>query len=166
MSPKPVPVKPGRGQESVWAYPRPPRVEPARQRIQVILRDLVIADTEQAWRVLETSHPPVYYLPQSDIRMKYLFPIGGSSFCEWKGEATYYDVVVGDAAARQAAWSYQKPTPAFELIKDHLAFYAWAMDSCLVDGEIARPQPGKFYGGWITEATVGPYKGVPGSSGW
>jgi uncharacterized protein (DUF427 family) len=134
--------------------------------IQVIIRGVTIADTRDAWRVLETSHPPVYYIPASDILMEYLSPSSETSSCEWKGRAVYYDVVVNNQVAKNAAWSYPSPTPAFRTIQDHLAFYAWAMDQCLVDGEQVRPQPGNFYGGWITDNIVGPFKGEPGTWGW
>ena len=116
--------------------------------------------------MLETSHPPVYYLPPEDIRMEYLIPSEGASWCEWKGQATYHDLAVGGQIARKAAWAYPRPTPSFKAIKDHLAFYAWAMEKCLVDGELVRPQPGNFYGGWITGDIVGPFKGEPGTQGW
>ena len=163
---KPEPIEPGVGQESVWDYPRPPRLERTDKRIQVLFADILIADSRQAWRLLETSHPPVYYLPPGDIELKYLRESAGVSWCEWKGQASYYDVVVADRVARRAAWLYHRPTAAFANISDHVAFYAWAMDACLVDGEKARPQPGDFYGGWITDEIVGPFKGQPGSSGW
>jgi uncharacterized protein (DUF427 family) len=163
---KPKPIRPRAGQESVWDYPRPPRLERTPKRLQVIFNDVVIADSGRAWRVLETSHPPVYYLPPQDVKMAYLQEAGGGSTCEWKGRASYYDIVVGDRAARQAAWTYRRPTASFAGIKDHLAFYAWAVDQCLVDGQPVRPQPGDFYGGWITDDVVGPFKGEPGSWGW
>lgn len=163
---RPMPFKPAAGQESVWDYPRPPRREKTSKRLQVIFAGQTVADTRRAWRVLETSHPPVYYLPPEDINMDLLREAGGGSWCEWKGQATYYDVVVGERVAHQAAWTYRRPAAAFIGIKDHQAFYAWAMDACLVDGEEARPQPGRFYGGWITDDVVGPFKGEPGTSGW
>jgi uncharacterized protein (DUF427 family) len=162
----PTPIKPGIGQESVWDYPRPPRLEQSPKRLQVVFNGALVADSDSAWRVLETSHPPVYYIPPDHINLKYLNAINGSSWCEWKGQASYYDVVVNKKVARQAAWSYAQPAAAFSNIKNHIAFYAWAMDACLVDGEKARPQPGKFYGGWITDDVVGPFKGGPGSRGW
>jgi uncharacterized protein (DUF427 family) len=163
---KPKPIKPRLGQESVWDYPRPPKLERTDKHIQVFFNGELLADTRQAWRVLETSHPPVYYLPPEDIRMDYLNPTEGSSWCEWKGRAAYYDVVVGDKVAEKVAWTYSRPAPSFRAIRDHLAFYAWAMDRCLVDGELVRPQPGNFYGGWITDDIVGPFKGKPGTMGW
>ena len=159
-------IKPGPDQESVWDYPRPPKLEPTGKHISVYFNDELIADTWRAWRVLETSHPPVYYIPAADIRGEYLLSAQGGSWCEWKGQAVYFDIVVGEKAARKAAWSYPKPTPSFAAIKDHVAFYAGLMDRCLVDGEEVTPQPGEFYGGWITSDIVGPFKGQPGTSGW
>ncbi len=159
-------VVPAPGQESVWDYPRPPRVERTDRHIQVVFNGVVIADTRRAWRVLETSHPPVYYIPPEDIRMDCLRPAAGRSFCEWKGQAGYYDVRVGDRTAANAAWYYVMPTPAFAGIKDHVAFYPRPMDACTVDGELVQPQPGEFYGGWITRDIVGPFKGEPDTWGW
>lgn len=163
---RPQPVVPGSGQESVWDYPRPPRLEPARRHIQIVFNGETIVDTAQAWRVLETSHPPVYYIPPEAIRPGILRPGEGRSFCEWKGEARYFTIEVGERRAVNAAWTYPQPTPPFAAIKDHVAFYAGPMDRCLVDGEEARPQPGRFYGGWITDDVVGPFKGEPGTHGW
>jgi uncharacterized protein (DUF427 family) len=163
---RPKPIEPGTGQESVWDYPRPPRLEPVDKRLQVLFGGQTVAETRRAWRVLETSHPPVYYLPPEDVEMALLRQADGGSWCEWKGQASYYDVVVGRRIARRAAWTYHHPAAAFRQIKDHVAFYAWAMDACLVDGEKVRPQPGRFYGGWITIDIVGPFKGEPGTSGW
>lgn len=163
---KPSPIRPGPGQESVWDYPRPPRLEFTTRHIQIIFNEVVIADTRRAYRVLETSHPPVYYISPEDIRMEYLVPGAGHSFCEWKGEARYYTLQVNDRRAENVGWTYPQPTPDFAAIKDHVAFYAAPMDACLVDGEQARPQPGNFYGGWITNDVVGPFKGEPGSMGW
>lgn len=160
------PIQPGPGQESVWDYPRPPRVESTDRRIQVIFNGQSLADTRRALRVLETSHPPVYYLPPDDVRMEYLIPSRNTSFCEWKGVANYYHVAVAGKRADNAAWTYPDPTPPFEALQDHLAFYAGLMDECTVEGERVRPQPGGFYGGWITEDVVGPFKGAPGTAGW
>jgi uncharacterized protein (DUF427 family) len=159
-------IEPGPGQESVWDYPRPPRVEPVARHIQVVFDDVVIADTHRARRVLETSHPPTYYIPPDDVRMEHLAQTARSSWCEWKGQARYYTVRVGDRTARDAAWAYPSPAPGFEEIRDHLAFYPAKMDACYVDGERVQPQPGGFYGGWITADVVGPFKGGPGTSGW
>ncbi len=150
-------IKPGPGQESVWDYPRPPRVERTTKQIRVIFNGVIVAETRRAQRVLETSHPPVYYIPTEDIQMDDLVPTARTSMCEWKGQARYYTVRVGDREAVHAAWVYPHPTPAFAAIKDHAAFYAGPMDACTVDGELVRPQPGGFYGGWITDDIVGPF---------
>jgi uncharacterized protein (DUF427 family) len=163
---KPERIKPGPGQESVWDYPRPPKLESVTKHIEVVFNGVTIVDTRRAWRVLETSHPPVYYIPEDDIRMEHLSRAGGTSLCEWKGQALYYTVVVGGRRAERAAWSYPDPTPAFRAIKDHLAFYAGLMDACYLDGQQVIPQPGGFYGGWITSDIVGPFKGEPGTHGW
>lgn len=163
---RPIPEPPGPGQESVWAYPRPPRLEPVPERLRVVFDGTVIADTLRGHRVLETSHPPVYYFPPADIRPGALRPAGGGSFCEWKGRAAYFDVLGRTRHAARVAWAYPDPTPAFSAIAGHVAFYAAPMDACTVGEEQARPQPGGFYGGWITARVVGPFKGVPGSSGW
>jgi uncharacterized protein (DUF427 family) len=127
---------------------------------------VLLADTRRALRVLETSHPPVYYLPPDAIRLDCLRPIERTSFCEWKGQARYFDVVVAERAAPAAAWAYPHPLPAFAALRDYVAFYAQLMDRCLVDGETVTPQPGGFYGGWITRDIVGPFKGAPGTHGW
>lgn len=159
-------IQPEPGQESVWDYPRPPRLEDTSKQIQIIFNGVEIANTRNAKRVLETSHPPVYYIPPSDIKMEYLVKAPGSSFCEWKGRAGYYTLVVGDKQAENVAWFYPDPTPTFATIKDYVAFYAHVMDACYVDGEKVQPQPGNFYGGWITSDIVGPFKGSPGTWGW
>ena len=159
-------IQPGPNQESVWDYPRPPRLEDTTKHIQVIFNGVAIADTRAAKRVLETSHPPVYYIPPSDIQMEYLVRIPQSSFCEWKGNAGYYTVIVGDKQAQNAAWFYPEATPGFVAMKDYVAFYAHLMEACYVDGEKVQPQPGNFYGGWITSDIVGPFKGGPGTWGW
>jgi len=159
-------IEPSPGQESVWDYPRPPRVEGVSKRIQVVFNGVLIADSVRANRVLETSHPPVYYIPLEDIRTEYLVEAAGSSVCEWKGRARYYTVAVGNRRAERVAWSYPEPKPGYEAIQGHLAFYAGPMDACTVDGERVGPQPGGFYGGWITADVVGPFKGGPGTVGW
>jgi uncharacterized protein (DUF427 family) len=164
MDPRRIP--PGPGQESVWDYPRPPRLEPTAKRIQIVFGAVTIADTVRAMRVLETSHPPVYYLPREDILAGTLLATKQGSFCEWKGAAQYFTVIASGVRAEDAAWSYATPTPAFASIRDHVAFYAGRMDACTVDGELVVPQPGGFYGGWITRDIVGPYKGGAGSMGW
>jgi uncharacterized protein (DUF427 family) len=159
-------IEPAPGQESVWDYPRPPRLEQTRREICVVFNQEVIAQTRGAYRVLETSHPPVYYLPPDDIQMDYLVKSQRTSFCEWKGQAAYYQVVVGDRQAENAAWYYPRPAADFAAIRDYVAFYAFLMDACTVDGELVRPQPGRFYGGWITADVVGPFKGEPGTMSW
>lgn len=159
-------VPPGPGQESAWDYPRPPRLEPCKKRLRVVLGGVTLADTMHGKRVLETSHPPVYYFPAEDVRMQHLVAASGSSFCEWKGTARYFDVNVAGKLVSRAAWAYPDPTPDFVAIKDHLAFYAQMMDACFVGDEQARPQPGSFYGGWITNDIIGPFKGEPGTAGW
>lgn len=164
FQPKRIDPKPG--QESVWDYPRPPRLEPSSKRIQIIFNGVTIADSQRTQRVLETSHPPVYYIPPEDIKMEYLKVTNQQSFCEWKGSAKYYTLVVGDKQETNVAWYYSNPTSVFAAIKDFVAFYPSRMDACYVDGEKVTPQPGDFYGGWITNDIVGPFKGVAGSWGW
>jgi uncharacterized protein (DUF427 family) len=157
---------PGPGQESVWDYPRPPRLEPFDGHVRVVFNGVTLADTHDAKRVLETSHPPTFYIPPADVRWEHLQSASGSSMCEWKGAARYFDVEVDGRRAARAAWGYPEPTPGFAALKDHLAFYAGPMDGCFVDGERVIPQPGGFYGGWITSGVVGPFKGVPGTRFW
>jgi uncharacterized protein (DUF427 family) len=159
-------IEPGPGQESVWDYPRPPRVEETARQVKVVFNGEVIADTRRAWRVLETSHPPVYYIPPEDIRMEYLTEAGRRTWCEWKGQASYYGLSVGGRQVHDAAWFYPNPMPGYEAIQGYVAFYPGKMDACYVDGERVRAQPGDFYGGWITSEIVGPYKGGPGTMGW
>jgi uncharacterized protein (DUF427 family) len=132
----------------------------------VVFNGVVIADTQRGQRVLETSHPPVYYFPPEDVQSQYLVPSARQTFCEWKGQGAYYHVKVGDRQAENAAWYYPKPTPAFAPIRNYIAFYAALMDECTVDGVVVIPQPGGFYGGWITPDIVGPFKGAPGTWGW
>jgi uncharacterized protein (DUF427 family) len=166
FSARPDPDPVGAGQESAWDYPRPPRVEPVTARLTVVLGGVTIADTTRAYRVLETSHPPNYYLPRDDILPGALERSAHGSFCEWKGRAHYFTVRSGSRVEPDAAWAYETPSPAFATITDHVAFYAGRMDACTVDGEVVAPQPGGFYGGWITSTVVGPFKGGPGSRGW
>ncbi len=155
-----------RNAESVWDYPRPPRVESSTQLVEVVLGGVTVASTREAVRVLETSHPPTYYLPRHAFVDGALRPAAGSSYCEFKGTAAYLDVVAGEVVASRAAWTYPHPTEGFERLRDHLALYPAAMDRCTVDSEVVRPQEGGFYGGWVTSAVVGPFKGGPGSAGW
>ncbi|MEP9402974.1 DUF427 domain-containing protein [Sphingomonas sp. VNH70] len=157
---------PGPGQESVWDYPRPAIAEPTARHIRIVHAGRVIADTRRAVRTLETSHPPSYYIPPADIATDLLRPAAGRSLCEWKGQARYWDVVVGDVRLAAVGWSYADPAPAFALLRDHVAFYAAPFDRCTVDGVAVVPQPGGFYGGWITPDLAGPYKGGPGTMGW
>lgn len=153
--------------ESVWDYPRPPRLEPAGRPVRVEHGGNVVAASARAWRVLETSHPPVYYVPWEDVAQELLVPVAVTSFCEWKGQATYFDVVVpGAERAVRAAWTYLRPTRAFAELAHAVAFYAQRLDACFVGDEQATPQPGLFYGGWVTSDLVGPFKGEPGSAGW
>ncbi len=156
----------GPGQESVWDYPRPAVAERTTRHVRIVFDSRLLADTRRPVRVLETSHPPSWYVPLTDVDQTLLQPAAHTSVCEWKGRARYFDLVGPTRTARQAAWAYNNPTPSFEAIKGHLAVYPALMDLCEVDGERARPQPGHFYGGWITSGVVGPFKGGPGSSGW
>ena len=152
--------------EDVWLYPRPPAIEPVARALRIVFAGRTIAATDAAYRVLETSHPPVYYLPRTAFTGCTLLPETGHSRCEWKGDARYWSIVAADRTARRAAWSYPEPLAAYEAIRDHLAVYAGAMDACFVGDEVATPQPGGFYGGWVTSDLKGPFKGVPGSLGW
>jgi uncharacterized protein (DUF427 family) len=161
-----VPVVPGPGQESAWDYPRPPRVEPVAPRVRVAVDGLVIADTTRAMRVLETSHPPTYYLPPEDVRLDLLRPSPSASHCEWKGAASYWTLDTGARRIEDVAWSYERPAPGFEGIRGFLAFYASKVDEAWVGDERASPQPGGFYGGWMTSRITGPVKGEPDSWGW
>ena len=151
--------------EKVWDYPRPPRLEQVPQTLRIVFSGHTIAETSAAWRVLETSHPPVYYLPRAAFACEVLAR-PGRSFCEWKGTASYWSLRARDRVALDCAWSYPEPTPGFEPIRDHLAVYPAAMDACFVGDERVQPQPGGFYGGWITSNLVGPFKGGPGTAGW
>ena len=156
----------GPGQESVWDYPRPPRLEPTSRRVEVIFGGVTIADTRRAFRVLETSHPPSFYIPREDCASEHLEDVDRTSWCEWKGQASYLSVCVDDRVALAAAWFYPTPTPAFAAIAGHVAFYPSRMDECRVDSKHVRAQDGDFYAGWITDEIVGPFKGAPGTLGW
>ena len=164
--PWPVPDVPGPGQESVWDYPRPPRVEPPDETVEIHLGGGVVARSTRALRVLETSHPPTYYVPAADFVAGALRPTTGSSWCEFKGMAAYLDVVAGPVVAARAGWTYPRPATGFEALVDHVAVMPAAMDECRVGGEVVVPQEGGFYGGWITSRVVGPFKGAPGTRGW
>ena len=159
-------IKPGPNQESVWDYPRPPRLEDSSKHIQVIFNGVIIADTRRAMRVLETSHPPVYYIPPEDIKMDYLISTARASWCEWKGKAAYYTISVESKQVENAAWYYAQPEPNFRPIKRFVAFYPSLMDACYVDGEKVQGQAGDFYGGWVTNDIIGPFKGEPGTMWW
>ncbi|OOB90672.1 DUF427 domain-containing protein [Rathayibacter sp. VKM Ac-2630] len=159
-------VPPAEGQEFVWDYPRPPRVEPSSEHVVVRLGGVVVAETRTSFRVLETSHPPVYYLPRSAFADGALEPAPGRSVCEFKGAASYVSVRGGGATAESAGWTYPDPMAGFEELQDTVAVYPGRMDSCTVDGETVQPQPGDFYGGWITSRVVGPFKGAPGTMFW
>jgi uncharacterized protein (DUF427 family) len=158
----PHPIPPGPGQESVWDYPRPPRVEPCRRPVRIEAGGILIASSTRALRVLETAGAPTIYIPPMDVSMEHLARARGAmTYCEWKGRASYFDVT----DRRRAAWTYKKPNAAFEELKDYISFYP-AKVECYLDDERVRPQPGRFYGGWITDDIVGPFKGEPGSLSW
>jgi uncharacterized protein (DUF427 family) len=163
---RPQRIKPQPGQESVWDYPRPPRLEDSKKRIRVVYNGVTVADTQRAKRVLETSHPPVYYIPPEGVRMDLLVPVRHATYCEWKGAASYYTLTVDGKTVEQAAWYYPQPNAHYAAIKDYIAFYPGKMDACFVDDEQVTPQPGDFYGGWITSEVVGPFKGDTGTMGW
>jgi len=152
--------------ESVWDYPRPPSLEPCTRRVRIEFGGRVIADSTGAVRILETSHPPTIYLPPGDIEPGCFQPAGGRSFCEWKGLATYLDVVAGERHERAAGWTYRDPVKRYAALRDHVAVYPGRMDACWLDDERVLSQEGDFYGGWITGDLVGPFKGGPGSLGW
>ena len=159
-------IQPGPGQESVWDYPRPPRLEDSAKHIQVICNGITIADTRRAKRILETSHPPVYYIPPEDVKQEYFQLTSRSTFCEWKGQAAYYTISVGDKSIPHAAWYYPHPTVPYTSIANYIAIYPGKMDACYVNGEKVQAQEGDFYGGWITDEIVGPFKGGAGTFGW
>jgi len=164
--PNVTPDQPGPGQESVWDYPRPPRLEKSDQTVEIRLGGETVATTTASYRVLETSHPPTYYVPRSAFADGVLRPVEGTTFCEWKGRAAYFNLVTPGRTAERAAWTYPTPSKGFEAIVDHLAVMPGLVDECVVDGEVVRPQEGGFYGGWITDRVVGPFKGRTGSWGW
>jgi len=163
---RPKRTEPAAGQESVWDYPRPPRLEKVSERLRVIFNGQTIADTDAGYRVLETSHPPVYYIPPADIAHQYLLVAPGHSWCEFKGQANYWSLDVDGKRAENVAWSYAAPSPAFAAIAGHLAFYASRVDAGWVGQERVQPQEGDFYGGWIMSRIVGPFKGGAGTWGW
>ena len=152
--------------ESVWDYPRPPALEPCARRVRIELGGRVIADSAAALRILETSHPPTIYIPPGDVDATCFRTAAGSSLCEWKGVATYLDVVAGERHEQAAAWTYRKPVAVYARLRDHIAVYPGRMDACWLDDERVSAQEGDFYGGWITAEIVGPFKGPPGTRGW
>lgn len=152
--------------ESVWDYPRPPRLEACVPRLRVEFNGETVADTVRGYRLLETSHPPVYYIPRDNVKTEFLRPNDSRSFCEYKGVAEYRDLCVGDRVSVAAAWSYPAPAGDYAALRDHIAFYAGRVDACFVGEERVQPQEGDFYGGWITANLEGPFKGIPGSRGW
>jgi uncharacterized protein (DUF427 family) len=152
-------------EENVHDYPRPPALEPVPQPLLVRLGGAVAAETTRGFRVLETHHAPTYYIPRADVRAE-LRPARGRSLCEWKGQARYFDVICGGVTAPRAAWSYEAPTPAFGAIAGHVAFYAGLMEACFVGNARVLPQPGDFYGGWVTPNLEGTPKGAPGTRHW
>ena len=159
-------IEPGPGQESVWDYPRPPRLETTDRLVEVVFHGQKIVASRRAKRVLETSHPPTFYIPAEDVDWTYLSESTQRTVCEFKGVARYYDLVDGEHRSRDAAWSYPEPVAGFEPIRDHLAFYPSRVEACYVDGERVAVQEGDFYGGWITSEIVGPFKGGSGTWGW
>lgn len=152
--------------ESVWDYPRPPRLEPTSRRVRVVWAGRTVAETRNALRLLETSHPPTYYLPPEDVDQDLLVPSHRSTFCEFKGTARYVDLRAGDRRVQNAGWFYPDPVAAYAALRDHLAFYPSKVDACFVDDHRVEAQAGDFYGGWITPEIVGPFKGGPGTWGW
>jgi uncharacterized protein (DUF427 family) len=152
--------------ESVWDYPRPPRIEPSPRTVRIEFGGETVANSANALRVLETASPPTIYVPIRDVRMDLTRPRSGHTFCEWKGQASYLDIVVGDQVAESAAFFYPEPKEPFAQLGDHLSFYAGRVDAAYLDDEEVRPQPGRFYAGWITDDIVGPFKGEPGTQSW
>ncbi len=161
----PFAVVPTNGRESVWDYPRPPQVVAEARRVEIRRDGHVVADSTRVLRVLETASPPTFYLPFADVRPNLLRPTAGGSRCEWKGEARYWDVVAGGRVVERAAWSYPRPFEDYARLADHVAFYPVDLE-CDLGGERVRAQPGGFYGGWVTDELVGPFKGEPGSESW
>ena len=157
---------PKRGQESVWNYPRPPRLVRVHQQIRVEFGGLVLAETTQGYRLLETASPPVYYFPPVDVRTAYLMPSVKQTVCKWKGIARYWSLRVRKHEALDAAWSYPDPREEYEDLRDYFAFYPGKMDACYVGKQRVTPQPGEFYGGWITSQVLGPFKGESGTEFW
>ena len=159
-------IEPKPGQESVWDYPRPPRVDPTDRRVRVVFNGETIADSTRTYRILETSHPPAYYIPREDINMEVLTQTRRRTMCEFKGAASYWTVQVGDKKSENAGWSYESPNSRYADAAGYITFYASKVDACYVDDEQVTPQEGDFYGGWITSDVVGPFKGGAGTWGW
>jgi uncharacterized protein (DUF427 family) len=151
---------------AVANFPRPPAIEREPRRIRILLGGQTIVDTNAAWRILETTHPPTYYLPATAFIPGALIPGRRTSFCEWKGTAQYFSVTAGGRTEPDAAWYYADPSPAYAALRGHIAVYAGRMDACFIDDEQVTPQPGGFYGGWITSDLEGPFKGAPGTEFW
>lgn len=164
--PAPEPEPSGHERGSVWDYPRPPRVEPVPERVRVLVAGVTVADTTRALRVLETSHPPSYYIPAADVREELLAASSSTSVCEFKGRASYVTLRLPGRSIDDVAWVYRDPRPGYEELRDHYAFYAGKVDEAWVGDERAQPQAGGFYGGWVTSRIVGPFKGGPGTVGW
>lgn len=154
------------GEESVWDYPRPPKLEPTPKHVQVTFAGELIADSRRTLRILETSHPPVFYIPAEDVRTELLTQTAQKSFCEFKGGAVYWTLKLNGQEAQNVGWSYPDPTEGFETVKDYLAFYPSRVEACFVDRERVQAQAGDFYGGWITAEIKGPFKGEAGTWGW
>jgi uncharacterized protein (DUF427 family) len=152
--------------ESVWDYPRPPRLEACNRHLQVIYAGQVIAETQRGYRVLETSHPPTYYFPPEDVNREFIVPSTLHTYCEFKGQASYFTLDVKGQISENAAWYYPHPSPEFIAIRNYLAFYPSRVDACFVDGEKVQAQPGDYYGGWITSEIQGPFKGAPETRHW
>jgi len=161
----PFAKEPGPGEESVWDYPRPPKLVPFYGRVEVKWLDTIIASTTEAFRILETASPPSFYLPPAHTDLKLFREATGSSFCEWKGKATYWDIEINGVSIENAAWSYNNPNPAYRSVKNYFSFYP-SKTECYVEGVRVKPQPGGFYGGWMTPNIIGPVKGEPGTGAW
>ncbi len=153
-------------EESVWDYPRPPKLEASSSRLCIVFGGVIIAESRRCYRILETSHPPTWYVPPADVRTEYLVQVPGKSFCEFKGVASYWDLCVDGQVSADAAWSYPRPTAAYAEIRNYLAFYPSRVEQCFLDGQRVQAQAGDFYGGWITPEIIGPFKGSPGTLGW
>ena len=144
--------------ESVWDYPRPPRVEACARRARVEFAGETVADSDRALRVLETSTPPTIYIPLADVRMELLRESDHHTVCEWKGRASYYDLVAGGRTAPAAAWYYPEPYGDYLELRGHVAFYPGRADACWLGDERVTPQESDFYGGWVTAEIEGPFK--------